>query len=344
MELAIAAPKALEKNEKIIVSCKNMVSLAKTALTDALAISEKDKSDDQLQLAYEKNCVVRLHMLHIWESETLAEVPAQLPLPSGKTPAPAEATPKAGTASDPQPQTGGAPALAQPADPAGQAEVDTKTEAGSATTTAPAKMTTHLKKSIEAAGSNAQHITSIGHLCAKVHMQETLQSIMTADSVEKLTQAVQSLKDAATMVKQLKDGAVKAANSLKSHVQGRQRTKARKRAQETKQEEQTEVQRKKKQAKEAAEAIKEQEATLPPLFAVDWATAKKADGAVLGKAVTVTTGPSKGSITNLDAPHCISNCSFLADFVKIPKVGFPGRPSYGKHVLFVFFFKGLWHV
>lgn len=85
MELAIAAPKALEKNEKIIVNCKNMVNLAKTALTEALVIAEKDKSDDQLQLAYEKNCVVRLHMLHIWESESVAEVPAQHALPSGKT-------------------------------------------------------------------------------------------------------------------------------------------------------------------------------------------------------------------------------------------------------------------
>lgn len=331
MELAIAAPKALEKNEKIIVNCKNMVNLAKTALTEALVIAEKDKSDDQLQLAYEKNCVVRLHMLHIWESESVAEVPAQHALPSGKTP-PTEATPKA-TPPVSGPLQAGASTEAPAPD---QGDAETKTDAGSATSNAPAKMTAQLKKSIEAAGSNAQRITSMGHLCAKVHMEEILQSIMTVDSIDKLNQAVQSLKDAATMVKQLKDGAVKAANSLKSHIQGRQRTKARKRAQETKQEEQSEVQRKKKQAKEAAEEIKKQEATLPPLFAIDWA-AKNADGRVLGKAVSVTTGPGKGSITNLDSPHCISNCTFLAEFLKIAKVGFPGRPSSGKHVLFVFF-------
>ena len=89
MEIAIAAPKALEKNEKVITSCVAMVNSAKTALTEALELAQKDPSDDKLQLAYEKNCVVRLHMLDIWSASSVSEVPVQQPLPSAPATVPA---------------------------------------------------------------------------------------------------------------------------------------------------------------------------------------------------------------------------------------------------------------
>ena len=89
MEIAIAAPKALEKNEKVITSCVAMVNSAKTALTEALELAKKDPSDDKLQLAYEKNCVVRLHMLDIWSASSVSEVPVQQPLPSAPATVPA---------------------------------------------------------------------------------------------------------------------------------------------------------------------------------------------------------------------------------------------------------------
>ena len=325
MEIAIAAPKALEKNEKVITSCVAMVNSAKTALTEALELAKKDPSDDKLQLAYEKNCVVRLHMLDIWSASSVSEVPVQQPLPSAPAtvPAvnsspthprePAETSQPATPSSERAQDASAAPGAAKPKTD------DGKSESGSTPAKAAAKLTAHLKKALEGAGSTAQHITAAGSLRSKVHMEEILQSFMGLETVEELNTAVLALKEAAAMVKQLKDGATKAANSLKSHIVGRQRAQKRKREQESKQEEQTEVQKKKKQAKEAAAEIKKQETVLAPVFGIDWDNAKGEDGTVLGKMITATAGPDKGSIATLESPCCISNCAFFTDFTKNPK-------------------------
>ena len=78
------------------------------------------------------------------------------------------------------------------------------------------------------------------------------------------------MKAAAAGVKELKDGASKAASSLKSHVQARQRAGQKKRQADIKLQEQSEVQEKRKQAKLAAEQIKQQETVLPPILNLDW--------------------------------------------------------------------------
>eukprot|EP00435_Cladocopium_sp_Y103_P068230 s676_g31.t1 len=324
VEIAIAAPKALEKNEKVITSCIAMATSAKTALSEALELCHHWCPSSQLQLAYEKNCVVRLHMLDIWGANSVSEIPAQQQLPSA--PVPAAASPPPHPPQPPQPAQSGAAAggegngeqEASPNTPKPKTD-DAKSESGSTPAKAAAKVTAHLKKALEGAGSTAQHITAVGSLRSKVHMEEILQGFMTLETVEELNTAVVILKDAAAMVKQLKDGATKAANSLKSHIIGRQRAQTRKRQQETKQEEQTEVQKKKKQAKEAAAEIKKQETVLPPVFGIDWGNAKAEDGTVLGKMITVTAGPGKGSIATLESPCCISNCAFFTDFTKNPK-------------------------
>ena len=67
----------------------------------------------------------------------------------------------------------------------------------------------------------------------------------------------------------MKDGASKAAGSLKAHIQGRNCAKARKKVQQEKNTEQSEVQAQKKQAKDAAEQIKQQEKVLSSIFHID---------------------------------------------------------------------------
>ena len=61
-----------------------------------------NRSDEKLQRAYEKNCVVRLHVLDIWESPTVADVPAQRAPPSG---GPDDQAPDKASQANPTPAT-----------------------------------------------------------------------------------------------------------------------------------------------------------------------------------------------------------------------------------------------
>ena len=105
--------------------------------------------------------------------------------------------------------------------------------------------------------------------------------------------------------------------SLKSL--NRHRAQKRKRVQEEKQKEQVEMSAKKKQAKEAAEQVKQQETTLPPVFGISLETLKDDDGGLVGKPVTILSGPGKGSINSVDAPCCVTSMTALTSFVKNPK-------------------------
>ena len=55
----------MEKHEKIVTSCKNMIATASKAVKEVLMLAVDNRSDEKLQRAYEKNCVVRLHVLDI---------------------------------------------------------------------------------------------------------------------------------------------------------------------------------------------------------------------------------------------------------------------------------------
>ncbi|CAE7871566.1 unnamed protein product [Symbiodinium necroappetens] len=385
VEIAIAAPKALEKNEKILITCQKGVTDARKALVDALKLAGEDQSADQLQKAYESNCVVRLQMLDIWAAPSLAQIPKQRPLPSQAmfapgadqttapgTPQPQEAakqqpdavgvatedtspeavlqkaaeafrsaTPAKTDAKDEKAQGGGDAATPTPKAPKDKDAVnnegnDQKSEAPSQSTPGgtAAKLSSYLRKEIGNAGSKAQHVDPLGNLMAMAHMEELLQSFMACDSIDALNKAVSDLKNAAVVVRQLKEGATKAAASLRGHILNRQRAQQRKKQQESKQVENQEVLKKKKEAKTAAEEIKKQEATAPPLFQHNWTDLQGSDGAQLATMIQKNTGPANKSINSFDAPCLICNCSFLADFQKNSKVmlmlgGFGG--SYKKN-------------
>ena len=369
MEIAIAAPKAVEKNEKVLATCKKHMVDARAALIDALKLAREDQSADQLQKAYETNCVVRLQMIDIWKAPSLAQLPPQMPLPSQELsasgaeqaaapgtpqPQPKESPSKQRTDGPPQ-ADGGAAELekaaealrldATPATPAKKGANDGTSLDGIIQSTPPAdgkdtsavndqksetqsqstpggtaaKLSSHLRKEIANAGSKAQHVDPIGNLMAMVHMEELLQSFMACDSIDALNKAVTDLKSAAATVRQLKEGAVKAAASLKGHILNRQRAKQRKRQQETKEVENLEIVKKKKEAKTAAEETKKQEASAPPLFQHDWPDLKGSDGAELAKMISKNSGPANKSINSLEAPCLICNCSFLSDFQKNSK-------------------------
>ena len=93
--------------------------------------------------------------------------------------------------------------------------------------------------------------------------------------------------------------------SLKSRILNRHKAQKRKRVQE--------------QAKEAAEQVKQQETTLPPVFGISLETLKDDDGGLVGKPVTILSGPGKGSINSVDAPCCVTSMTALTSFVTNPK-------------------------
>ena len=74
-ELAIAAPKAFEKHEKMLPHCVSLVDAAKSLLEESLELAISDPSSEQLQTSYEKTCFFRLVILDIWSSNnTVAEI------------------------------------------------------------------------------------------------------------------------------------------------------------------------------------------------------------------------------------------------------------------------------
>ena len=329
VEIAIAAPKALEKNEKIVTSCAAMVTAAKKVLLEALDMATQSKSQDKLQLAYETNCVVRYHMLEIWEAQSVDVIPNRKAVPSDPTAA-TPATPPAVASVAVAPDN----AAAQERDAKKESEGQGEGEQAKANERKPedarsngsqgnaaARVSSSLRKALEKAGSAAQHVDPLSSLMAHAHMAELLAGFMDCSSVDDLNNAVQQLKDASAAVRQLKDGATKAASSLKSHITSRQRAEHRKKQQQTKQVESAEVQKQKKAAKTAAEEIKKQELVLPPVFHLAWGSLKSTEGDSLGTEVTICSGPKDRSINNLDEPCCIANCDALAEFMKNAKVG-----------------------
>lgn len=95
-EIAIAGPRAVEKNSKVIDTCSSMVKDAVEKMEEALKLAGTDPSNEALQVAYETTCVVRLRMLQIWQAPSLEAIPEQRPLPSKPG--------KSGSSSDPTAQ------------------------------------------------------------------------------------------------------------------------------------------------------------------------------------------------------------------------------------------------
>ena len=330
-EIALAAPKAVEKRTKIISQCVSMVAQVRGVLEEALDLAAKSPNTEKLQLAYEKNCVVRLHILNVWESPNVAMIPSMKELPSqpGQASIPIKAVERSGGEdAQPSPQKGGdakdAKGAAEDADKSVMQSSptkpdDAKSSAGESSDGSSSKVTKALQKALQQGGSSAQHVSNITLLLANVDMKELLDNFMSAQTVEELEKMVQKLKDAAAGVKQLKDGASKAAGSLKAHIQGRNRAEARKKVQQEKKTEQSEVQAQKKQAKDAAEQIKQQEKVLSPIFHIDWTEVDGADNKALGMPVAVVDGPGKGSVGSFDEPVLLTNTSMMAEFSKMAK-------------------------
>ena len=211
-EIALAAPKAVEKHTKIISQCVSMVAQVRGVLKEALDLAAKSPNTEKLQLAYEKNCVVRLHILNVWESPDVAMIPSMKELPSqpGQASIPIKAVEQSGGEdAQPSPQKGGdakdAKETAEDADKSVMQSsptkpADAKSSAGESSDGSSSKVT----KALQQGGSSAQHVSDITLLLANVHMKELLDNFMSAQTVEELEKMVWKLKDAAAGVKQLK--------------------------------------------------------------------------------------------------------------------------------------------
>ena len=349
-EIALVRPKAVEKYDKVIVACRKMTETAKKAVTEALQLAEENKEDDKLQTAYEVNCVTRLYMLEVCEASSIADVPGLRAPPSSPdsgvkeltalassssksaTSAPADMMNQGQQANSQQPSAAPPTDAAKDGDQAAQPAAataamkasprkseDAQSASGdSAALSQAAKVTRFLKKALQMAGTAGQHVNDLDKIMGLSQMIDTCQSLMDCSTIEELNKVTESLKAAAAGVKELKDGACKAASSLKSHVQARQRAGQKKRQADIKLQEQSEVQEKRKQAKLAAEQIKQQETVLPPILNLDWkAIADGVDDRCVR--VQLMNGPAKKSIKTLDTPVCIANFTPINDFLKNPK-------------------------
>ena len=321
-----------------------MTETGKKAVVEALQLAEANTEDEKLQTAYEVNCVTRLYMLEVCEASTMEKFPGLRAPPSSSTSGVADlvalasskatsATPAMAPVQNPdssQQQSAPPEGTGNPGDkPAGDATDaanaspkkpdDSQSASGDSTAGAQnLKVTRFLKKALQAAGISAQHVSDIEKVMGLSQMADVCQSLMSCSTIEELNKVVETLKAAATAIKELKDGACKAASSLKSHIQARQRAGQKKRAADLKLQELTEVQAKKKQAKEAAEQIKKQETVLPAVLNLDWKAVSESTDDRCAK-VQVMDGPAKKSIKSLDVPVCIANFSAVDDFFKNPK-------------------------
>ncbi|CAE7249881.1 unnamed protein product [Symbiodinium sp. CCMP2592] len=238
----------------------------------------------------------------------------------GDTKQKSEELEKAKDSKDVPTETKDPPAEAVDGDAANGPPADAKSVASSTPVNTVAKITSALKKALDAGKSSAQHVKDSSHVMCRAQMEEVHRSFLDCETVEDLNQQVEVLKNAAAVVKQLKDGASKAAGSLKAHILNRQKAQKRKRVQEEKQQEQVEMSAKKREAKQALEEVKKQETTLPPIFNIDLDSLKNDEGGLVGKPVTILSGPGKGSINSVDTPCCITSFTALTNFLKNPKV------------------------
>ena len=335
MEIVIAGPRAYEKNEKVVSTCSSVVAAGVKALTEALDMSKAQPSTEKLQTSYEHTCAVRLRILHIWQSHEVSSIPELSSITGitstanqGGNDGEKSASNGDGDKAPATPATDGdAAAKHAECTPEKLVPVSGANAKSSASTTSPSvsssmKVSSILRKSLEpgAGNSAAQHVADVSHALCRAEMNDVHQSMLGCETVDDLHQQVDKLKNAAAVVKQLKDGATKAAASLKAHIQNRLKAQKRKLQQDEKQKEQVEMNARKRQAKEAALEVKKQADALSPVFTIEWGDLKNAEDILSGKAVPVFSGPAVGSITTLDTPCCIASVSAVATFMKNPKV------------------------
>ena len=332
VEIVIAAPRAFEKNEKVVDNCSTMIEAGCKAVQEALELAKANTSAEKLQMSYESTCIVRLQILQMWQSATVADIPPKEAQPS--TPTPESGAIQAQAA---QAQMGGNTGADTSSAEAAQAQTGSikGNDAGqnpasaaksSASITSPGlsaavKVSVAIRKALEpgAGNSAAQHVSDVAHALCRAEMMDIHQSLLNCESVDALDQQVEKLKNAATVVKQLKDGAVKAAGSLKTHIQNRKKALKRKLQQTEKQNEMNEMNARKKQAKEAALEVKKQADAVPAIFLLDVSSLKNAEGALVTKNVPVLSNPTHSSINSVDAPCCIANLGALNTFMKNPR-------------------------
>eukprot|EP00971_Amphidinium_carterae_P212365 4214761-Amphidinium_carterae.2 len=121
-------------------------------------------------------------------------------------------------------------------------------------------------------------------------------------------------------VEELADGGKKVASYLKTHVQQRVATQTRKRKQASKAVENEEVKRARNSVKELEKKMKEERSLKPALFLVDWTTLSDANGDPIDVQVPSVNGPTRASITSLDAAIVITGVSAIEDCLKNAKV------------------------
>jgi hypothetical protein len=93
---------------------------------------------------------------------------------------------------------------------------------------------------------------------------------MDAPTLSDMHKRVVEFKNSVAAIRQVKDGATKAAASLKQHINNKSRSMARKRTQELKAKENEEADHVKKKAKAAAVLIKAEADLADPIFRIDW--------------------------------------------------------------------------
>ena len=133
------------------------------------------------------------------------------------------------------------------------------------------RQTTLMQDEIKKAGVRGQIFGSAEDLLAYPHMEDVMESLLQVDSEAVYDSKVSHLVNSKDEVKHLREGSLKAANSVKSHIEGKKRRAAKKPKEEQAKKQADAVLQMKKKAKLAQEQLKAETAQHAKIFSVDFA-------------------------------------------------------------------------
>ena len=128
------------------------------------------------------------------------------------------------------------------------------------------QVTELLRKAAKKMGTKGDAVQDIEKFVCRLETHVMLESTLTAETIEDLEKQEIAFKDAVAMSKQLIDSTKKAAMTLKSHIQNKQRAAIRVEATAAKSAAREETKRHQKATKELAQQLSSKEKEMPPIF------------------------------------------------------------------------------
>ena len=318
VEVALAAPKATERGEKLMAAMSTSMEAAFKKMEASLVLARGSPAlEDKLQQSYVSTAVAQERMIKVWSASTLAEAHAAdsavdspgTGLGSEKEEKKKADADKSAAKADKE----GSEELSDVAVAAAAAEGAEKrfnfsslvkhdlqrecrdsparlpscsplkngsgaSASGSAAghakhSSAHERVTVHLRAVLSSAGVAAPSMPRPDRLMCKSHMEAVLGKLLYVSTAQELEGLEQAFQESAVQAKALKDGVIKAAKSLKDHIENKERSKARQEKQAARDAAQKVVDQEKRKAKEAADRLKAEAAEAPPLFKLNFQAA-----------------------------------------------------------------------